>query len=357
MFLSGLLGRVEVLSRLRGEAALARIHGSAEFRRLVLRERARSDRSGEQFCLLVFESREEPSRRTLRRLAMILAGRLRITDDLGWLDDGRMAVLLPCTPPAGAWKVADDVCLAFPADEFPPLCTVYAYPEQPGDQPDASGWRSEPAAKPVQRLEVLLSRATPAWKRALDVLGAGVGLVLLAPLLAVVAVAVKLDSPGPVFFRQLRTGRGGRKFHIVKFRTMRVGAEAQRAALLERNEQDGPAFKMRDDPRVTAIGRFLRATSLDELPQLWNVLRGEMSLVGPRPLPCEETDATALWHRRRLDVAPGVTGLWQVRGRCQVAFDDWMRMDLQYIGRQSLVQDLKLIVATLPAVILRRGAH
>jgi lipopolysaccharide/colanic/teichoic acid biosynthesis glycosyltransferase len=195
----------------------------------------------------------------------------------------------------------------------------------------------------------------PAWKRALDVVGALAGLVLLAPLMAGIALAVRLTSPGPVLFRQRRSGRGGKPFVMYKFRTMVADAEDRKARLLALNEQDGPAFKIRDDPRVTPLGRFLRQTSLDELPQLWNVLRGDMSLVGPRPLPCDESEACAGWQRRRLDVTPGLTCIWQVRGRNRVSFADWARMDVRYIRTQSLVQDLKLLVLTLPALLLRRG--
>ena len=175
------------------------------------------------------------------------------------------------------------------------------------------------------------------------------------PLFALVAAAIRLTSPGPVIFRQWRTGRGGVPFRMNKFRTMVVDAEARKVDLMARNEQDGPAFKVRNDPRITPIGRFLRRTSLDELPQLLNVLRGDMSLVGPRPLPCDETRACETWHRQRLDVTPGLTCIWQVRGRSQVSFADWVRMDVQYIRSRSLAQDLKLLLLTMPAVVGGKG--
>jgi lipopolysaccharide/colanic/teichoic acid biosynthesis glycosyltransferase len=339
--------------------ALRRLHSGLEFRRLLERERARSDRTGDQFSLLVFEARDADLRQaTFRRLALILRDRLRMTDDAGWLDGERIGTLLPCTPAEGAWKVADDVCLRFGLEELPPLCTVYVYPHHGSDP---RGSRAEPLpqenGKPVEAMEPLFAQAVPLWKRSLDVAGALFGLLLLSPLLLIIAVAVKLDSPGPVLFRQMRAGRGGRRFWIYKFRSMVVDAEQRQRGLLEHSQQDGPAFKMQNDPRVTTLGRILRTTSLDELPQLWNVFRGDMSLVGPRPLPCHEADACAAWQRRRLDVAPGVTGRWQVHGRCQVTFEEWMRMDLGYIRRQSLLEDLRLIAGTVPAVILRKGAH
>jgi lipopolysaccharide/colanic/teichoic acid biosynthesis glycosyltransferase len=143
---------------------------------------------------------------------------------------------------------------------------------------------------------------------------------------------------------------------MFKFRTMRVGADAQKHALRQRSQQDGPAFKMKNDPRLTLVGRVLRATSIDELPQLWNVLRGEMSLVGPRPLPCDESAGCRRWQRRRLEVTPGLTCIWQVSGRNLVAFDEWMRMDLRYVDSRSPWLDFKLLVKTLPAVLSRKGA-
>lgn len=208
----------------------------------------------------------------------------------------------------------------------------------------------------VSNLQALLVHPVPRWKRALDVGGAAACLVLLSPVLATAAVAVRVSSPGPVLFRQLRTGAGGRPFVMYKLRTMCVDAEARKPDLRPHSEQDGPAFKMAHDPRVTRVGAVLRRTSIDEIPQLWNVLRGQMSLVGPRPLPVAEAAACQRWHHRRLDVAPGLTCLWQVAGRSRVTFNEWMRMDIGYIRRRGLVRDLKLLAATVPAVLLRRGA-
>ncbi len=170
-----------------------------------------------------------------------------------------------------------------------------------------------------------------------------------------IAVAVKLTSRGPVFYSQERDGWGGRVFTIYKFRSMVADADARKHEVAHLNHQDGPAFKIEDDPRMTWLGRLLRATSFDELPQIWNVLRGDMSLVGPRPLPCRESAACLTWQRRRLDVAPGLTCIWQICGRSRVSFDQWIRMDLEYIRRRSLLLDLKLLVQTVPAVLLGRG--
>lgn len=192
-------------------------------------------------------------------------------------------------------------------------------------------------------------------KRALDLVGAAVLLIVLSPVFVAVGLAVRRSSPGPVFFRQTRVGMNGRRFDVVKFRTMDAGAEERLAELLDRNEVKGHAFKMTNDPRITGAGRFLRRTSLDELPQLWNVLRGQMSLVGPRPpLPSEVADYD-VWHRRRLSMKPGMTGLWQVRDRHEQEFDRWVETDLEYIDGWSLWLDLKIIFQTIPAVMSRQG--
>ncbi len=196
----------------------------------------------------------------------------------------------------------------------------------------------------------------PGWKRAIDLVGSVTGLMILSPLLLVTALAIKLTSPGPVFFTQMRGGLGGRPFKIYKFRTMCIDAEQKKQALRKFSEQNGPAFKMKSDPRITRLGSFLRKTSIDELPQLFNVVLGDMSLVGPRPLPCDESDRCLPWQQRRLDVTPGLTCIWQIEGRSRVSFDDWARMDVRYIRSRSLVKDAKLIAQTLPAVVLRKGA-
>ena len=192
-------------------------------------------------------------------------------------------------------------------------------------------------------------------KRFLDIAGAGVLLVVLSPVFAILAILVKLDSPGPVFFRQRRVGLHGRTFPVVKFRSMCADAEDQLDDLLERNEIRGHAFKLEDDPRVTRVGRLLRRSSLDELPQLWNVLRGEMSLVGPRPPLAGEVARYDIWHRRRLSMKPGMTGLWQVDARRESEFDQWVETDLEYIDQWSLWLDIKIMLRTVPAVISGTG--
>jgi exopolysaccharide biosynthesis polyprenyl glycosylphosphotransferase len=192
-------------------------------------------------------------------------------------------------------------------------------------------------------------------KRSLDLFGAVVGLVFLSPVLLVIALAIRLDDRGPALFRQNRIGQHGRIFRIVKFRTMTVDADRQREELRARNEVDGAAFKLTDDPRVTRVGRFLRRFSLDELPQLWNVLLGEMSLVGPRPHPRDDVERYADWHFQRLSAKPGMTGLWQVSGRRDASFDRWVEQDIEYINAWSLWLDIMILFRTVGVVVSGNG--
>jgi exopolysaccharide biosynthesis polyprenyl glycosylphosphotransferase len=193
-------------------------------------------------------------------------------------------------------------------------------------------------------------------RRSADVALATALVILFSPVLAAIALAVKITSPGPVLFRQKRCGLNGRPFTFLKFRSMREGADALKPSLAPFNEMDRPAFKMTNDPRVTSVGRFLRRTSLDELPQLLNILRGDMSFVGPRPAVIEEVEQYEPWQRRRLSMKPGLTCLWQVSGRSDLTFDEWMRLDLEYIDNWSLWLDVKIALKTIPAVLLGKGA-
>jgi exopolysaccharide biosynthesis polyprenyl glycosylphosphotransferase len=202
----------------------------------------------------------------------------------------------------------------------------------------------------------VLSRSSRLAKRALDLLGVGVLSVVAIPVLALLAIAIKLDSRGPVFFRQERIGRGGHRFKLLKLRTMVVDAEAQRAELLAQSKDPG-WLHLEHDPRITRVGRVLRLASLDELPQLWNVLRGGMSLVGPRPLVAEEDRMVDGWARGRLDLTPGITGLWQVLGRTSIPFEEMVKLDYLYVTNWSLWGDIRLILRTLPVVLRRDGAN
>ena len=218
----------------------------------------------------------------------------------------------------------------------------------------------------LQRLRFYVKRAS--WiavvkgsyfvKRLLDIVVSATALILLAPVFLLIAAAVRLESPGPVLFKQTRVGRWGQLFTMWKFRSMYADAEARKAALMARNEMaGGVTFKMKDDPRITRVGRIIRKTSLDELPQLWNVLIGDMSLVGPRPPVPGEVDQYSLMDRRRLEVIPGITCIWQVSGRSEIPFDQQVELDVRYIESQSLLTDLRLLIKTVPALLFGSGAY
>lgn len=183
-------------------------------------------------------------------------------------------------------------------------------------------------------------------KRSLDIIGSLIGLVLLSPIFLIVSVLIKIESNGPILFMQKRVGLNGKEFNMYKFRSMVVNAEELKEKLKNRNEMSGPMFKIKDDPRITKVGKFIRKTSIDELPQLVNVLKGEMSLVGPRPSLPNEVKEFKSWMLRRLDVKPGITCYWQVMGRNKIGFEDWMKLDVKYVEERNLLLDIKLIFKT-----------
>ena len=216
---------------------------------------------------------------------------------------------------------------------------------------------SSPVVFDAAATDVIEPFGYAATKRVFDLIVGTIILLLLVPVIPMVALMIRLDSAGSVFYRQDRVGRGGRLFKFYKFRSMRADSDRLRADLETRNEVTGPVFKMKNDPRITSVGQFLRRSSLDEIPQIFNVLKGDMSIVGPRPALPGEVARYEAWHRRRLDVKPGITCLWQVAGRGQVGFDEWMRLDVEYLSHRSLRTDVTIFLKTIPAVIARRGAY
>ncbi|QDU86019.1 putative sugar transferase EpsL [Planctomycetes bacterium Pla163] len=379
-----------------------------DFERFFQRERALAERGARNFSLVVFEPASEDARPILR-LTRAIAKRLRESDVLGRLDRTRFAVILAATDAKGAWIFADRVLGDLARQYLPADVRVYSDQDTLGEQkaparrrtdsfdgtpgvstglpehilPEAmvaeltrlvTDARDALAGKPdgpadsiaavredlgreVHDIEDLFLQPTPPLKRALDVVGSLTLLTVLSPVLLSIALAVRLSSPGPILFRQQRAGVGGRPFTFYKFRSMYVDAEARKRELAGDNEADGPVFKMKNDPRVTPIGRVLRRFSLDELPQLWNVFVGDMSLVGPRPPTLDEVPAYARWHRRRLQLKGGLTCHWQVSGRSDVSFEEWMRMDARYSREVHIGTDLKLLARTAKAVISGKGAY
>jgi len=222
---------------------------------------------------------------------------------------------------------------------------------------------SQMVLEDIDGVPILRYQTTPArlvelmLKRLMDICVSGLLLFLMAPLFMAVAILIKVTMPGPVFFSQKRVGLNGRRFRMWKFRSMVVDAEARKAALAKANEMAGPVFKISNDPRITQLGKLLRRTSIDELPQLWNVLVGDMSLVGPRPPLPKEVNQYERWQLRRLSMRPGLTCIWQVSGRNEVSFHEWMEMDLRYIDTWSFVNDLTILARTVPVVITGRGAR
>lgn len=381
-------GRLLAMFRSNQERS-GKILDEAAFRFEIKKERSRVDRrnAGDEFAVVFLD--RLTSAAEIDVLLSDINERLRITDAVGWMGD-RVALLLPETNREGASRVANEVAkvaliydqrvdsevLIYPwddaissgASEFDDQYRQSSDDDNDNDDDGNSVGKSEAASESNfeksydhQRqgsATALFSvcRPTPIWKRATDIACSVTGLLLLSPLLVMSAVAIKLTSPGPVFFKQKREGKDGEVFNIVKFRTMSNDAEALKDSLRHRSEQDGPAFKLANDPRVTKIGKYLRKTCIDELPQLFNVLAGQMSMVGPRPLPVGESVNCRIWQRKRLEVLPGITCIWQVHGGRNTKFDEWMRMDMEYLRRRSFSYDLKLIFETAFVAVMHKGS-
>jgi len=267
-------------------------------------------------------------------------------------------------------KAVDEVLVSLPIDKYGPL--VQAIVRQCEEQGIIVRVRTEMSTLHIGRSYVddlqgvpivtIQSGPQDGWqllaKRLIDIVGSTSLLILLAPLFIVVPLLIRWDSPGRVLFGQERVGLNKRRFRMLKFRTMIEGSDQHQCAIEHLNEAEGPVFKIKNDPRITRIGAFLRRFSIDELPQLVNVFKGEMSLVGPRPLPVRDVERIdTQWHKRRFSIKPGITCLWQVNGRSNIAFNDWVRMDLDYIDKWSLSLDLLILVKTIPAVLKGPGAY
>jgi len=403
MYLSEFWARFKSFVPLNQTRALSGIQSPERFRAIIRRERVRADRNQHQFSLVVFDvGNPETNNAQVRHLAHVLANRIRLADEAGWFDGHRIGIVLPETSAVGAWRLADDVCQTIAAKSLPPECTVYTYPSRWFSDTNGHSaqlhfadlspeWRTKTAGsfsistkhadslntdfatqecpantRPncravAQGLEPFFVRPLPAWKGVMDIVGALLALVVLSPLLLLVALIIKTVSQGPVLFKQQRAGYAERTFGMLKFRTMRVNVDSsvhqQHVAKLingsGRNDVSSqmPMTKLDNDPQIIPFGKILRKTCLDELPQLINVLRGEMSLVGPRPPIPYEVENYLQWHYGRFDAIPGMTGLWQVSGKNWLTFDQMVRLDLHYWRKKSLWLDIKILLKTPSAIV------
>jgi lipopolysaccharide/colanic/teichoic acid biosynthesis glycosyltransferase len=352
--------------------SLPDVHAPQAFRDILKRERARSDRTGDGFACILFriEGVGGDTAASLRKFGLVLAGSVRIGDEIGWFDENGLAAVLPSTSAEGAWRFTDRVCQRLGPEEPTPVCTGAvssgSHPEGPRP-PSASNGGNSPATKreaiptgedrgrPVESLEPFLCRRLPVWKRTLDVTGALAGLMFLSPVFLFLAFLIKIVSPGPVFFRQERVGYMGRPFAVWKFRTMHARSDPSihERYLHDLISNDATLTKLDSfqDSRIIPFGKFLRQSCLDELPQLLNVLIGDMSLVGPRPVLPYEAREYLPWHKRRLDAVPGMTGLWQVSGKNRTTFKKMMRLDVRYSRRISPWLDVKILLKTFFVIL------
>ncbi len=322
-----------------------RKRSAVDFREYIERLRYSSFRDGrmvsvisiDAFAARLFRDQGANYRKLLGRMNSLWAHE----NAVDWLDARNLGIVLPDT---GLADAVDFVETVRDATDIP-SSAIQIYSR---DVASSSG-----NCLPIERL---FQKRMPIWKRTFDIIGASILFLLAAPVLLLSCLLVKIDSRGPIFFTQWRIGKGGRPFCILKLRTMSVDADRVKNSLIEQNEQDGLGFKIRHDPRVTSVGKWLRRASIDELPQVLNVLKGEMSLVGPRPLPFSDWHPDEMALCRRHDVPPGLTCTWQISGRSEIGFDEWMRMDISYVEEQCLSHDLLLMLRTPVAVVSQRGA-
>jgi len=352
--------------------------GTDEFAGMISRERKRSDRSGKGFVLMLVESHALFAHlKTSQKLGDALLSCVRDTDLAGWHRDHQMIGVIfteiatessESTIKILRTRVTEALREQLTADQL--LLVRISYHYYPEDSAHGTGGNDISVIYPDVTSKRASKRAWHSLKRAIDVVGSLVALTVGGPIFLLIALAIKLTSPGPVFFRQTRVGQYGIPFTFLKFRSMFVNCDptihkqyvqqliAGRAERMPSDNAKEGVYKLTKDPRITRVGSFLRRTSLDELPQFINVLKGEMSLVGPRPAVVYEVEAYNLWHRNRiLEVKPGITGLWQVNGRSRVKFDDMVRLDLRYARSSSLWLDLKILVMTPLAVVFGEGAY
>ena len=364
---------------IRNRGGLHNIYSVQELRALLEHERRRSDRTGDRFSVLVIDLDVLVRKKDVAgmdHIVRFLRKRLRGTDEIGWFDHRKMAVLLLDTPSEGAWKVASDLKELLQSSISEDAFQVFAYPSDYFDEDKGS--EPVPSKKPfpnpenvegglpstvagisnifekTHSLEPHLGKEIPAWKRTFDLFFSVFGLVLFIPFGAFVGLIIRIVSPGPVFFRQIRIGYLGRRFTLLKFRTMKPGVDrsAHENYVKGLINNDTPMKKLHIENQIIPFGNFLRRTGMDELPQLVNVLRGEMSLVGPRPCLPGEFQEYLHWNKRRFYTLPGITGLWQVMGKHNLTFKEMIRYDITYEQHKSLWMDIRIMAKTVSAVLM-----
>lgn len=346
------------------------IYATKDFLRILERERARTDRSGDAFSIILFNIvNSDKHDLNIKALGYLIRKRIRVYDDIGWFEKNRLGILLPDTGFDQAKKLAQQIGNSIIPKSYDSNYVVLTYPthwdstnlnkgsnksdRHKQNQEGAAVVSPEDAEKLINQIRIPQDHM-PFWKRVMDVFGSILGLVLLSPVLAGIGIFIKIKSPGPIVFKQKRVGFMGRTFNCYKFRTMHVNA----AASLHNRYfnslmcSETPMKKLdTHDVRIIPFGKVLRKSGLDELPQLFNVLKGDMSLIGPRPCIPYEAQEFKLWQRKRFDAVPGITGLWQVNGKNRTTFNEMMRYDVTYTLKKNLLLDIIILFKTIPAVI------
>jgi len=364
---AGLSGAEMHLRRKKKKEPICGVYSEKEFRALLDHEQRRSDRTKEKFSVAVFDVGDvETDMDKVCLLPDNLVGSSRSTDEVGWFDKNRIGVLLPDTTAKGARHFTRYFSTTLSSALGTIAPKIYTYPshylessaEDPYEEevshvpPPSDSSRHKEMPDPLLGLEPYLGVAIPGWKRAFDMICSSTGLIVLSPLLMLVAIMIKIVSPGPVFFVQERVGYLGKHFGLLKVRTMKAGTDTSvHEDYVRELMRTGESMKkLGHDPRIIPFGNLFRKTGIDELPQLINVVRGQMSLVGPRPCLPAEFEEYLQWHKRRFYTAPGITGLWQVSGKNRLTFKEMIRRDITYEQKRSLGLDLKILFKTLPAV-------
>ncbi len=345
------------------------IYSQKEFMGRLEAERSLADRGNHEFSIIIFNLKKAMHHKDFfSSLGRAFKKSLRKTDEVGWFDENHIGVILPETSAAGATRPADDVCSQVFPNKQKPAYSVFTYPvnwfkdELTADQQSNREAMLSPCRTPKQvgsvgltkKIQQLTHNGIPLWKKIMDMVCALAGLILISPLLFLIALYIKLVSPGPIFFKQERVGYMGQRFTCLKFRTMFVDAQptVHQQHLHELVKKDRPLAKLDDcDLRIIPLGRFMRKTGIDELPQLINVIRGEMSLVGPRPCIPYEAKQFLTWQCKRFETLPGLTGLWQVNGKNRTTFNEMMRYDVSYVKKRSAWLDFQILFKTPAAII------